>query len=165
VGTQDDYGQFWHMELFHYSLPPDARFDLADFITLPIGADFGGQVRLLGARQTSSTELILFWQAHTQLETDYTIFVHLLGADGETLVNADHLPSRPTHEWRPNQVLPDRVALPLPSDLPTGDYRVEIGLYDASDPALPRLSLANGSGDRVILPLHLNPSVEAEGLE
>jgi mannosyltransferase len=165
VGTQDDYGQFWHMELFHYSLPPGARFDLAYFITLPIEADFSGQVRLLGGRQTSSTELLLFWQALTQLETDYTIFVHLLGADGETLVNADHLPSRPTREWRPGQVLPDRVALPLPSDLPAGDYWVEIGLYNAGDPALPRLALANGSGDQVILPLHLDLPVEAEGLE
>jgi hypothetical protein len=161
VGTQDDYGQFWHMELFHYSLPPHARFDLASFITQPAGADFGDQVRLLGMRQISSTELVLIWQALASMETDYTLFVHVLDAGGETLVNADHLPPRPTREWRPGQIVPDRVRLVLPPDLPAGDYRIAVGLYDASDPALTRLPLDDGSGDRAILPLHL----EADHLE
>jgi len=38
--------------------------------------------------------------------------------------------------------------------LPAGDYRIEVGLYDADGPAFPRLSLRDGSGDRAILPLH-----------
>jgi uncharacterized membrane protein len=164
IGTQDDYGQFWHMELFHYSLPPDARFDLTSFIPHRADADFGGQVRLLGMRPTSSTKLVLFWQAITGMETDYTIFVHVLDADGETLVNADHLPPRPTHEWRPGQVVPDRVTLTLPPDLPAGDYRIEVGLYDASDPTLPRLSLDDGSDDRVTF-LWRYPLLEVNDLE
>ncbi len=155
VGTQDDYGQFWHMELFHYSLPPHARFDLTSFITQPAGADFGHQVRLLGMRQISSTELVLIWQVLTSMETDYTLSVHVLDAGGETLVNADHLPPRPTREWRPGQIVPDRVTLALPADLPAGDYRIAVGLYDAGDPALSRLPLGDGSGDRAVLPLHL----------
>jgi hypothetical protein len=155
VGIQDDYGQFWHMELFHYSLPPDARFDLESFITQPVEADFDGQARLLGMRQVSNAELILLWQGMVGMEADYTIFVHLLDAGRETLVNADHLPPRPTREWRPGQVIPDRVTLALPPGLSAGDYWIEVGLYDASDPALPRLSLKDGSGDRTILPIRL----------
>jgi mannosyltransferase len=161
VGVQDDYGQFWHMELFHYQLPPDARFDLDSFITQPTDADFGDRVRLLGMRQVSGTELVLFWQAMEVMEADYTIFVHLLDADGVTLVNADHLPPRPTREWRPGQAIPDRVTFALPSDLPPGDYWIAVGLYDAGDPTLSRLPLSDGSGDRVMLPLHL----EADDLE
>jgi hypothetical protein len=161
AGTQDDYGQFWHMELFHYSLPPDARFDLASFITQPADADFGDQVRLLGMRRISGTELVLIWQALASMETDYTLFVHVLDANGETLANADHLPPRPTRGWRPGQLVPDRVTLALPSGLPAGDYGIEVGLYDASDPALTHLPLADGSGDRAILSLHL----EADDLE
>ena len=161
VGTQDDYGQFWHMELFHYALPPGARFDLDSFVTQPAKANFDGQARLVGARQVSGRELILFWQALAKMEADYTISVHLLDADGETLVNADHRPSRPTHEWQPGQIIPDRVRLALPRDLPAGDYLIAVGLYDASDPALPRLSLDTDSGDQVILSLDL----EADDLE
>jgi hypothetical protein len=92
---------------------------------------------------------------------DYTIFVHLLDAEGETLANADHLPPRPTHEWRPGQAIPDRFKLPLPPGLPPGDYWVKVGLYDASDPGLPRLPLEDGSGDGALLPLRL----EATALE
>ena len=97
VGVQDDYGQFWHMELFHYTLPAMARFDLGSFITQPSDANFGHQARLLGMRQISGGELVLFWQAVAEMQADYTIWVHLLDARGATLVNADHLPPRPTH--------------------------------------------------------------------
>ncbi len=155
IGTQDDYGQFWHMELFHYSLPPDADFSLDQLITQPSDVVFGGTARLMGTRRASAGEVILFWQALADMDRDYTIFMHLLGANGETLVNADHLPPRPTREWRPGQMIPDRVKLGLPPGLPAGDYRVEVGLYDTGDPALPRLSLADGSGDRAQLLLHL----------
>jgi hypothetical protein len=143
------------MELFHYSLPLDAGFDLDQLITQPSDAVFGGIARLMGTGRTSAGDVILFWQALSGMDRDYAIFMHLLNADGETLVNADHLPPRPTREWQPGQMIPDRVKLRLPSDLPAGDYWVEIGLYDAGDPALPRLSLADGSGDRALLPLHL----------
>ncbi len=161
VGAQDDYGQFWHMELFHYNLPPSARFDPASFITQPTQAEFGHQAQLHGVRQVSNTEFILFWYAKAQMEVDYTIFVHLLDADGRTLINADHLPPRPTREWRASQIIPDRVRLTLPPDLADGNYLIAVGLYDASDPALARLPLSDGSGDRVILPFQ----VEAGALE
>jgi len=155
IGTQDDYGQFWHMELLHYRLPPDARFDLEGFISQPAEADFGGRVRLLGMRQVSETELILFWQALAEMETDYTIFTYVVDANGEALVNADHWPPRPTREWRPDQLIPDRVRLALPPDLPAGQYWIEVGVYDTSDPALPRLPLKDGSGDRAIIPFRV----------
>jgi hypothetical protein len=109
----------------------------------------------MGTRQASAGEVILFWQALADMERDYAIFMHLLDEAGETLVNADHLPPRPPQEWRPGQVIPDRVKLELPPDLPAGDYQVEVGLYDPGDPALPRLLRADGSGDRALLLLHL----------
>jgi mannosyltransferase len=161
VGTQDDYGQFWHMELFHYRLPPDAHFSVEDLIAEPSDVDFGAQVRLLGMRQISDRRLVLFWEPTTRMATDYTIFVHLIDAEGRTLANADHQPPRPTREWRPGQIIPDPVTLTPPSDLPAGDYAIEVGLYSAGDPALTRLSPSDGSGHGAILPLH----VEAKDLE
>ncbi len=112
-------------------------------------------------RQISDTELVLFWQALAEMETDYTIFTHLVDAEGETLVNADHWPPRPTREWRPGLLMPDRVSLALPPDLPAGQYWIEAGLYDAGHPAMPRLPLKDGSGDRAIIPFR----VEADDLE
>jgi mannosyltransferase len=161
VGTQDDYGQFWHMELFHYRLPPDARFDVQALISEPSDADFGGQVRLLGIGRLSGSQLVLFWQPMTHMATDYTVFVHVLDAQGRSVANADHQPPRPTREWRPGQIIPDRVTLTLPPGLAAGDYSLEVGLYEAGDPALAPLSPTSGSGQGAILPLHM----EAKDLE
>jgi hypothetical protein len=161
VGARDYHNQFWHMELAHYALPSDARFDAASFITQHAGADFAGKVKLLGLRRTPHAGLILFWQATAAMDTDYTVFVHLLDAGDKTLANADHLPLYPTHLWRPGQAVPDPATLKLPAGLAPGDYRLEVGFYDAADRAMPRLPLADGSGDRAILPLHL----EADDLE
>jgi 4-amino-4-deoxy-L-arabinose transferase-like glycosyltransferase len=161
VGVRDYHNQFWHVDLAHYTLPPDAHFDAASFITQRAGADFAGKVTLLGLRQTPHAGLILFWQATAAIDADYTVFVHLLDAEDKTLANADHLPLYPTHLWRPGQAVPDPATLKLPAGLAPGDYRLEVGFYNAADRTLPRLPLADGSGDRVILPLHL----EADDLE
>jgi len=159
VGEEDDYGQFWHMELMHYNLPPDARFDIGTFVTHPVDADLGGQVRLLGMRHAAGPRVVLLWQAVAAMGTDYTVFAHLVNADGEVLVTADHRPTRPTSQWSVGHIVPDQVSLPLPADLPGGDdYWLAVGMYDAADPAMPRLGPVTSDsgegqpGDQVMIP-------------
>ncbi len=184
-GVQDDDARFWHMELRHYRLPPAARFDLDSFVTRPLGMTFGGQLRLLGlsilppsappdsaslpatsdpsrasAEGPSDANLVLVWQAIGPVEDDYTVFVHLLDDAGSKVATADHLPARPTHEWPAGRILPDRTRLALSSDLPDGGYRLEVGLYDAEQPDLPRLGpvIREDSGElqpgeRVLIPV------------
>ena len=53
--------------------------------------------------------------------------------------------------WVPGEVISDTVTLTLPTGLPSGDYPIEIGLYNAAEPDLPRLPLTTGEM-RVILP-------------
>jgi hypothetical protein len=165
AGLQDDYGQFWHMELFHYRLPAGAHFGLDHLIGRRAEVDFGGRARLLGMRQISDRELVLFWQALAGMEADYTVLVHVLDAGGQTLANADHLPPRPTREWRPGQILPDRVTLSLPPGLPPGEYQIEVGLYQAHAPGMPRLPVGDESGGRALLPLHLAGQHESAEVE
>ncbi len=159
VGEQDDYGQFWHMELMHYNLPSDARFDIGTFVTHPVDADLGGQVRLLGMRHTAGPRVVLLWQAVAAMGTDYTVFAHLVNADGEVLVTADHRPTRPTSQWPVGHIVPDRVSLTLPADLPRGDdYWLAVGMYNAANPAMPRLGPVTSDsgegqpGDQVMIP-------------
>jgi len=66
------------------------------------------------------------------------------------LINADHAPPKPTQGWVPGEIITDPVTLTLPPELPPGDYALEIGLYDATDPAFTRLLLNNGD-TRVLL--------------
>jgi hypothetical protein len=53
--------------------------------------------------------------------------------------------------WVPGEIITDPVTLNIPVELPPGDYALEVGLYDAADPALTRLPLTNGD-TRLLLP-------------
>ena len=79
--------------------------------------------------------LTLLWQALTPISEDYTVFVHLIRADGDREIRSqvDSQPSageEPTLGWTPGRVVVDDYVLSLPPDIPPGKYRLEIGMYD-----------------------------------
>jgi hypothetical protein len=81
------------------------------------------------------------------MDTSYTGFVHLLDANGQIVAQDDHVPLQnqyPTTRWVNGEVVEDRFVLRLPADLPPGEYALEIGLYDANRPGLPRLKTSDG---------------------
>lgn len=114
-----------------------------------VDALFGGQVALLrydlglagsGARPGQSLPFTLYWQAISSVDGQYTLFVHLLDADGERYAQADGPPLRgiqPMSHWQPGEILPDRRTIDLPPDLPSGSYSLAIGLYGADGSRLP----------------------------
>ncbi|MCB0131084.1 MAG: hypothetical protein KDD78_09555, partial [Caldilineaceae bacterium] len=78
----------------------------------------------------------LTWQTQRPLETDYTVFIHLLNANGAVVAQSDSPPLRgflPTTVWPPRQPVADRSELMLPAGLAPGTYRVVAGLYDPLD--------------------------------
>jgi hypothetical protein len=67
-------------------------------------------VELLGAR-TEDGALTLYWRANIAVSDDYTIFVHLLDANGELLGQLDGLPfdnRYPIWAWRLGQIIEDK---------------------------------------------------------
>ena len=56
-------------------------------------------------------------------------------------------------KWLPGQTFTDPYRLPLPSDLPPGDYWLEVGMYGMTSlRRLPVVDLGgNLAGDRIIL--------------
>ncbi|MDW8071979.1 MAG: glycosyltransferase family 39 protein [Anaerolineae bacterium] len=185
IGVRDDYGQFWHMELHHYHLPPmHVNLDLERIITHPVHALLGGQMRLVGLRPILSScpstggvpvthapvqqclTLVIAWQAVAPVQEDYAVFVHLQDEVGSILANADHLPARPTSQWPVGRIFPDQVLFKLPTGMPDGNYWLELGLYVPSRPGLPRLgpvvlepSGELQAGERVLVPLRLKGDV------
>ena len=112
---------------------------------LPTGATardarLGDEIRLLGHEplepqwQTGSRVLFhVYWQAATQPQTDYKVFVHLSGADEQVMAQHDGVPmlwAYPTSAWSAGEIVADRIILALPADLAPGRYRLWIGLYD-----------------------------------
>ena len=130
----------------------------------PRQANFDNKVLLLGADLAPDPaspgdilQVTLHWQALTDMDIAYTVFVHLLDADGEVVAGHDSEPAsgtRPTTGWVPGEFIRDRHDVSLPADLPPGEYVIEVGMYDAGAPRLPRLPVLGDDGqaatDRVI---------------
>lgn len=75
----------------------------------------------------------LEWESLRPVTKEYRVFVHLLDADGTKLAQRDGQPVlwlRPTSGWQVGEHIVDRYGLLLPADLPPGEYRVAVGLYD-----------------------------------
>ncbi len=52
--------------------------------------------------------LTLAWQAETEMEKDYTAFVHLVDGDGQLLGQLDRPPAGyPTSDWQPGEIVVD----------------------------------------------------------
>ena len=99
-------------------------------------AVFGEVIALQGARLSPAEGALhvdLWWEARAALETDRTVFVHLVDGRGQLVANGDGPPLQggfPTRMWRPGDRVLDAHVIPLPPDLPPGSYNVAVGLYD-----------------------------------
>jgi hypothetical protein len=91
--------------------------------------------------------LKLFWQAKTRPQADYTVFIHLLNAEGHIVAQADGPPAGgvyPTQLWEAGEIIVDERLLP---DLSPGHYTLRLGLYQPDSGE--RLSIV-GSPDRAV---------------
>lgn len=139
--------------------PTERVFELTQPLDVTIEADFAGQITLLGltcqadchTAAGQSLRLTSYWRAEAPIETNYTIFAHLLDDQEQVILNADQAPAKPTRGWLPGEIISDMVTLNVPANLQATDYDFEIGLYDAADPAFSRLPLTTGD-NRVLLP-------------
>ncbi len=134
----------------HREAPALEKLDLEH----PLTADFGGIVRLLGynleRRPGGGLGLTLFWQALTDMDQDYTVFVHLVDEGGNLWSQGDSQPADgfyPTTEWQEGELVRDPHDLLIPPEAPRGGYRLGVGLYLASTGE--RLPIADGGGDTV----------------
>ncbi|MBI4674197.1 MAG: hypothetical protein HY741_21345, partial [Chloroflexi bacterium] len=139
----------------------------------PRSERFGGAIRLIGVTlprasvragdpsTSSGLPITLFWQTDAPLDTSYTVFVHLLGAQYNPAQNnflwgqVDRLPvdgKLPTNAWTPQQTIADAYRVKADDNAPPGVYRIEIGLYDANGTRL-RVFDAQGKdiGDALIV--------------
>lgn len=98
---------------------------------------FANGVQLLGYdvqkdAARSRVRVTLYWQASPTPSPDYTVFVHLVGADGMR-GQYDSPPARgglPMSGWLPGEVIADEHPVAVTPDAPAGDYQLLVGLYD-----------------------------------
>jgi hypothetical protein len=102
-------------------------------------AQFEKGIALLGFEGPSRSSagrplcVILYWQAEGEVAADYTVFVHLIAADGFVQAQNDSQPVfgyHPTSNWEPGEIVADLHCLVVPPGITPGEYMLKIGLYD-----------------------------------
>ncbi|MGB3715399.1 MAG: glycosyltransferase family 39 protein [Candidatus Promineifilaceae bacterium] len=100
----------------------------------------------------------LYWKATGTPSHDYTVFVHLVDADGNLIATGDGPPMSgdyPTSFWREGDQIMDEHIMTLPADLLPGTYRISVGFYDPD--TLVRVGLLDGTGDTISWPIEVHP--------
>jgi 4-amino-4-deoxy-L-arabinose transferase-like glycosyltransferase len=99
--------------------------------------------------------LRLYWQAREPVGEDYTVFVHLLGKDGQVWGQHDGQPEGgfyPTSFWDQGEVIADEHEIVLKPDTPPGEYQIVTGLYRlATGERLAVDAVGRGAGDGCLL--------------
>jgi mannosyltransferase len=122
-------------DLSLYVMSPAAE---AGAIQVPRRADLAERVRLLGYALSSEqvapgdTLLVtLYWQALAPIEARYTVFTHLLDANGRIVAQMDSEPQGgglPTDRWAVGQLVQDNYALTI-AGTASGPHTLAVGMY------------------------------------
>jgi len=117
----------------------------------------GDAISLIGTQSSveegddgRSVRVVLYWRAETSVDVDYTVFVHLVGPDGQICTQADGWPQagrHPTSHWLPGEVVADTYELWQPTGGPAGEYRVRVGRSALA--TLRRLPVIDPAGARL----------------
>jgi 4-amino-4-deoxy-L-arabinose transferase-like glycosyltransferase len=125
---------------------------VVDGIPNPMRLNLGDRIALVGyeldrtsAAPGEALHLTLYWQALRTIESNYSVFTHLLGPNAYIAAQMDGWPQQgasPTASWQKGQLVRDPYVLTVAADAPAGVYELEVGLYDADG----RLSLLGKGG-------------------
>lgn len=111
-----------------YAQPRGDRFDdglVLDGIELPPPRISRGEV----------PRVVLYWRAEQRPSRNWTVFVHLVDEAGMVRGQLDappHCGDSPTSGWTPGRLLRDDVWILPHRTIPTGEYRLVLGLYDSA---------------------------------
>ena len=163
-GASKDY-----LDVGHIRISERPRQWRAGPISHPLKVEFEDKVRLLGydievnpSPSQSEVALTLYWQAIREMDEYYTVFTHVVSADGTLVGQKDSWPrggDYPTNLWKRGEVVKDEYLIPLAVDAGPGVYRVEVGLYVLA--TRQRLAaIASGArlkDDVVVVPVNVEP--------
>lgn len=108
-----------------YAFPPSLNAADAERIPNRVDIVYDGKMKLLGydvspkrVLPDSAVELVLYWQALTQMDEDYSIGIALLDVDSRVVSQRTSYPGHgmlPTRLWRVGQMIRDSYWMPIPA--------------------------------------------------
>jgi hypothetical protein len=139
-----------------------------DVALMGVRARAGGKSRRqlwqepLPVRDGQPIHLTLTWQVLQSPRTSYTVFIHLIDATGRPWFGHDYTPlggAFPSYLWFPKwlkgQQVCDPYRLMLPEGLPSGQYWLEVGVYEMG--TIRRIPQFDATGDMIGDRLILGP--------
>ncbi|MCS7260158.1 MAG: glycosyltransferase family 39 protein, partial [Anaerolineae bacterium] len=157
---------------FVYIAPAYARPPLLRTAQLPadvhrVDWTVDGAMRLVGYRLEPSPAtrtlpavrpfeflpLTVYWEALRPIDTNYSVFVHLLGRDRRVVGQVNTYPGLglwPTTQLQPGDVVADTYRVPVAADAAAPTLvRVHVGLYRYEEAGRPGLETRNIAGERI----------------
>lgn len=145
-----------------------ARFPVRGHVYTPPAIAFPqpaviGELAFLGSDylqvQNAGTDvgLVLYWRLVEPVSKDLKVFCHLIDSDGKVIAQQDSMPMMnryPTSQWELIEYVEDLHLIQIGPEVPPGEYRLAIGLYDPSNPTNRERVIVNGvaqPGDQLIL--------------
>ena len=128
-----------------------------------LDVSFGDNIQLVSYRIEPATlasgdtaQLTLLWQPLAAIDKHLTVFAHIIDSHQYIWGQHDSEPAggvKPTTSWQPGETVSDRHGLAVMLGTPSGEYQIEVGLYDsASGARLPVIDKAGrATDDRVLL--------------
>jgi serine/threonine-protein kinase len=150
---------------------PDATIYAGDQVTLTVSGGMDApiplEVNLANLIMLESAELqrkfqagealgvTLYWRALRSVDTNYTVFVHLIGPDGRLVAQRDEEPHTPTTAWVSGVQVVDSHGFTVPVELQGGRYQLRVGMYPQGQSSA-RLSVAdsgftNAESDSILI--------------
>ncbi|MCC7161677.1 MAG: glycosyltransferase family 39 protein [Anaerolineae bacterium] len=124
-------------------------------------ARFGEAIELLGYDLPETTlragdpfEITLYWHARRATDKPYTVFVHLLDANGKVIGQKDAPPlngDAPTDTWQKDEYIADVYTFTSAADALEGAAKVEVGLYDPATGARLEVDEDGAVGDHILV--------------
>ncbi len=98
-------------------------------------------------------------------DSDYTLFAHVVDANGEIVAQKDAEPldnQYPTTLWNAEEIVGNTLEMQLPRDLAAGTYTLEFGMYRAKDLQRSPVSGIDWGrwrveGDHIVTPIEVAP--------
>ena len=132
----------WRVVLITLVILASYSYLIPHFTDVQVGgspvAILGDQVALLAYQREgpllhgATVRLTLHWQALQPMETDYTVFVHIVDTEGTIWGQRDALPvdgERPTTSWELGEIIEDEYEVTIDVEGPREGYAIELGMY------------------------------------
>jgi uncharacterized membrane protein len=115
-----------------FTLPPDLSA-ITDVELPDVGTLVGYRLDRDRVCPGENLQVTLYWRAGQETDQNYSVFTHL--QRDQVWAQHDGWPAdgqKPTSTWTPDEVITDNHIIPIGEDVPSGSYRLVVGMYDVA---------------------------------